>query len=112
MNDITNSVYLQTELKKETFFERILKMTISHNDINSSKDNIQLEKNIEKEIKKYNTEKIRKRFLVYSGGKATEAEINEAFFNFFGFVKTVLYIANDNKKGAYDESSCINPCFK
>ena len=55
-------------------------MTISHNDINSSKDNIQLEKNIEKEIKKYNTEKIRKRFLVYSGGKATEAEINEAFF--------------------------------
>lgn len=65
---------------------------ISCNDIS------QHEKNIEIDVKEGKIQKMKQRFLIYSQGQATEKELDEASFNFLGFVKTIMNIANDNEK--------------
>lgn len=64
----------------------------------SSIDNSQNEKKIELYLKEGKMEKMKQKFLLYSKGRASEKELNEASFNFLGFVRTVMNIANDNDK--------------
>ena len=51
------------------------------------------------------------RFNYYSNNSCTKKEIDEAVFNFVGFVKTVMLMAKENGEKCH-ESSCVNTCIK
>lgn len=49
------------------------------------------------------------RFLIYSKNKLSKQELDDSVFNFMGFVKTMMLIAQDNEeKRKYNESSNFN----
>lgn len=49
------------------------------------------------------------RFQEYSDNKLSQSELNEAVFNFMGFVKTIILIAQDNEeKRKHHESGNFN----
>lgn len=46
------------------------------------------------------------RFLIYSKNKLSKQELDDSVFNFMGFVKTMMLIAQDNEENRkYNESS-------
>lgn len=49
------------------------------------------------------------RFLIYSNNKLSKQELDDSVFNFMGFVKTMMLIAQDNEeKRKLNESSNFN----
>lgn len=49
------------------------------------------------------------RFLIYSKNRLSKQELDDSVFNFMGFVKTMMLIAQDNEeKRKYNESSNFN----